>query len=259
VSDPNYGLAQPANSDQVNVAGNIPGQAIPAHSQYWQQYLQANTGRPLVKKLAAIMDEVGKVPKTGYNQHFKYKFVEESVLLDKVREQFAQHNIIMVPQCSEITVVPVKGKNGEKSITQVLMTYEIVDGDTGDRIVVAMPGQGADDQDKGAPKAVTSAQKYALLKLFLITSNDDVERDSAPQRQRNQSVHDQIDKDAEAVNPNRKPISEAQAKRLFAKAKEHNCSLEELRKYMQEHFGALSTKELLPNQYQEMIQWIEAV
>ena len=51
--------------------------------------------------------------------------------------------------------------------------YVIIDVDTHEQETFVSAGQGADTQDKGAGKAMTYMNKYAILKLFQLPMKDD--------------------------------------------------------------------------------------
>jgi hypothetical protein len=59
------------------------------------------------------------------------------------------------------------------------MRFTAHDGETGETLSWDMYGQGSDSLDKGAFKSTTGAVKYGLLKLFLVPTGDDPERESA--------------------------------------------------------------------------------
>ena len=63
-------------------------------------------------------------------------------------------------------------------ITTVTVDGTFIDGDTGEVMPIAtFVGTGADTGDKGVFKAMTGAEKYLLLKAFLISTGDDPEGD----------------------------------------------------------------------------------
>jgi hypothetical protein len=58
------------------------------------------------------------------------------------------------------------------------MEFKFIDGETGEELVFHSEGEGQDAGDKGIYKAITGAQKYALMKAFMIPTGDDPEADS---------------------------------------------------------------------------------
>jgi outer membrane biosynthesis protein TonB len=61
-----------------------------------------------------------------------------------------------------------------------MLKLTLIDPDTGESIDMDFPGEAIDSQDKAVPKAITSAYKYALLKLAMNGGGDgdDPEHDS---------------------------------------------------------------------------------
>ncbi len=135
----------------------------------------------IAKKLVQVVGSVsGKVGKSGYNTHQKYNYIMETDLLDAVREEIVKANLVIVSSVEEV--------NKEGNITTVRMKHTIVDAESGESIEAWSAGQGADNQDKGVFKAITGANKYFLLKTFLLSGDDDPE------------------KEAEAPKPSAKPV-----------------------------------------------------
>jgi len=118
-------------------------------------------------KLFKITDEMGKIPKNGFNQHFKYKFVQEQDAMDALRVQCLKNKVLIIPS--------VIDSSRDGSLTTVNVKYTICDCETDEAIEANGVGQGADTQDKGAPKALTSAYKFFILKMFMVSTGDDIE------------------------------------------------------------------------------------
>lgn len=137
----------------------------------------------LISKLAEVMTVVGRIPKHGHNAHFNYDYVTEADIAEAVRSELASRHVMIVP-----SVKAVSWRQGEKICT-LLMTYRIHDGESGETLEFDGIGEGQDSGDKATYKALTGANKYALMKLFQIPTGDDPEKDSeqigsAPQKQK---------------------------------------------------------------------------
>lgn len=124
----------------------------------------------LVQKLAAISKDIGRVPKNGYNSFHKYKYVLEADLVDHIRPLLADQNIFIVPRATS--------HYREEDLTVIEYEYDIIDGDSGDKLTTSAVGYGADRGDKGAYKASTGAFKYCLMRLFAVATGDDPEGDT---------------------------------------------------------------------------------
>lgn len=128
--------------------------------------------RCLVKKIAEVMKLVGGVPKRGFNKHFGYSFQTEPDILDAVRDELAKRHVILVPSVESFEIRDVKTKNGEDRLTSVLMRFTAMDGESGESFTFGMLGQGQDPGDKGAYKAETGAEKYAVKKLLMLGDHE---------------------------------------------------------------------------------------
>jgi hypothetical protein len=131
--------------------------------------------KPLVGKLAEVMAAVERIAKRGHNDHFNYDFVTESDITATIRSEMASRSLMLVPDVQSVSFREVNGRNGIQTIGQVLVKFTVKDGDSGEEFSFQMPGEGQDSGDKCLPKAITSALKYALLKLFMIPTGDDPE------------------------------------------------------------------------------------
>ena len=136
----------------------------------------------LTVKLANILGEVGKVPKSGHNDFHKYDYVTENDLVYAVRERLSLAGIFVFTSCEDQKVQIIEDTNAQgvvkKSIlTLVTLRHTFVDGETGERFSVLSQGQGSDVGDKGGYKAITGAMKYFIYKCFMIPTGDDPEAD----------------------------------------------------------------------------------
>lgn len=135
--------------------------------------------KSLVKKLSEVMKQVKYIEKKGFNKFHGYKYATESDVAEKVREVLAEQNVMMIPNLLEHSMrehVNAKGKT--EYIVAVNMEFKFYDGDSGEELIFHMSGEGQDAGDKGIYKAITGAQKYALMKVFMIPTGDDPEADN---------------------------------------------------------------------------------
>jgi hypothetical protein len=115
-------------------------------------------------KMARIMGRLERLPKTGTNKHFNYKFVTDSDVSDTIRAELAAENIGFYASMTH--------HDREGVHTQVEMEYTFACGDTGETFTCHWRGEANDKQDKGITKAVTSATKYFLMKTFVLSTGD---------------------------------------------------------------------------------------
>lgn len=133
----------------------------------------------LALKLANILGEVGKVPKSGRNTFHNYDYVTENDLVYAVRDKLSAAGIFVFTsvegQHIEVFKDEVTGK--QSVLTTVTTRHTFIESETGEQFSVLSQGQGSDVGDKGGYKAITGAMKYFLYKCFMIPTGDDPEAD----------------------------------------------------------------------------------
>lgn len=129
----------------------------------------------LVIKLTKVLNAASKVKKSGYNTFQKYHYITEGDLLEAIREEIAKLGIFIFSSIEEVATREVGDK--KDFITTVKIRYTFVDGESGESQEVVFFGEGTDKQDKGIYKAITGANKYFLLKTFMLSGDDDPEKD----------------------------------------------------------------------------------
>lgn len=134
-------------------------------------------GRSLVRKLAEVMGEVGYIPKHGENKFHGYKYAAEADIVSAVRGAMAKRALMIFPDVEKTEWRKMPGKNGEKTVCSLTVNFTIEDGESGEVRSFRVMGEGEDALDKASYKALTGAEKYAILKLFLIPTGDDPEKD----------------------------------------------------------------------------------
>lgn len=139
----------------------------------------------IYEKLSAITNEISHVAKnlsvgTGKNQ---YKAVGEADVLAAVKPAEEYYRVYSYPFSREIvetaelvTTSTWDGKTTEKKqqFMRLKTVYRFVDmDDPTSYIDITTYGDGVDSQDKAPGKAMTYADKYALLKAYKIITGDD--------------------------------------------------------------------------------------
>lgn len=145
--------------------------------------MSENSGK-LALKIAKIIGALGNVPKNGRNSFHKYDYVMEADLTRALAPLLSEHNVAFFPSVVEVTETPGKGSKQQDTLATVTLEITIVDGESGDTMVVRWRGQGMDSGDKAYYKAYTGAIKYFLMKTFLVDTGDDpeIDQDAAPTR-----------------------------------------------------------------------------
>lgn len=123
-------------------------------------------------KILKVMEEVKSVVKDGTNSFHKYKYASDAAIVTTIRKSLIKNKLICLPRQMSCTV------NGEMTMLEV--EYSVIDLDSGEIFYGRVYGQGQDKGDKGVYKAATGAEKYFLLKTFLLPTGDDPEKDEKP-------------------------------------------------------------------------------
>lgn len=144
-------------------------------------------------KLAAITAELPTVAKNldvptgGKNS---YKAVSERDIIDAVKPLEEKYRIYSYPSEREILETDVleseKTWNGNTTktsqfFTRMRTTYTFVNIDNPEeKVTTTVFSIGIDSQDKGEGKAMTYGDKYALMKMYKISTGDDPDQDPSP-------------------------------------------------------------------------------
>lgn len=140
----------------------------------------------IFEKIAAITAELGVVAKnleveTGKNKSFRA--VSERDIIDAVKPLEAKYGVCSYPARRTVLesnlLESENTYNGNTTKKTTLMTrietvYRFVNVEKPDEYIETTTfAEGMDSQDKGSGKAMTYADKYALMKVYKISTGDD--------------------------------------------------------------------------------------
>ena len=149
----------------------------------------------IFQKMSAITEEINRVAKNlnvGTGQA-TYKAVGEADVLSAVKPIEIKHGVYSYPvnrnivETNVLTTTTTKTFNGQETTTEknqlfmrIETIYRFVNIDKPDEYVeVTTYGDGVDSQDKAPGKAMTYADKYALLKAYKIETGDDPDQNAS--------------------------------------------------------------------------------
>jgi hypothetical protein len=146
----------------------------------------------LYRKLAAVAGAIGAVEKDGRNADQKYRYPTPASVFLGVKPLLDQQQLAIVPHLVDFAEIDSGQKSGGGKpfvLNRVTMHYHIVDGESGEEMVVPWMAQaGTYGDDKGLAKAQTIALRTFLIQLFQIPAEDpEIDpdaRDSRPQNER---------------------------------------------------------------------------
>ena len=146
----------------------------------------------IYEKMLAITNEIGTVAKNlevgvGKSQ---YKAVGEADVLKAVKELEAKYKVYSYPSNRKVIDNSImqtrKEYNGQVTESNQLfmrieVEYTFVNVEkTDEQIKIISYGDGIDTQDKAPGKAMTYADKYALLKAYKIVTGEDPDQQHSP-------------------------------------------------------------------------------
>ena len=148
----------------------------------------------IYEKMSAITAEIGVVEKNlnvKVNSNSSYKAVSERDVLDAVKPIEQKYRVYSYPANRKIVDCDVLTKeteyNGTITRTNTLFmrvetVYRFVNIDKPDEFIeTTVDGDGLDTGDKAAGKAMTYADKYALMKAYKLSTGDDPDKEASPE------------------------------------------------------------------------------
>lgn len=138
--------------------------------------IESSNSKNLAKKLLQIMAKIKPIGKDGWNDYHKYSYVREATILEEIRILMAEAGVIALPN----QVARIR----EDNTTVLEVEFTLFDVESGETMTLTTFGEGSDSQDKGVYKAATGANKYFLMKTFLIPTVDDPEGSEAKAKAR---------------------------------------------------------------------------
>lgn len=158
----------------------------------------------LWQKRALIIDELGTIPKRGYNAHHQYAYVLEAdmvaylgplmskymlvvdveVILPQEQESMWVGKTVDDPPTPMVKKTPglervelYTTKSGSTmTLTRLPLRITITNADNPEeKVSIIWVGEGADTGDKGVYKSYTGALKFFYMKWFMVATGDDPE------------------------------------------------------------------------------------
>lgn len=168
----------------------------------------------------------------------KFQYISHDDVVAAARKPFLKHGIVIVP------TVLSRIQNGNRVELNVQVSFVNID-NPDDKIVSEVVGYGVDGSDKGPGKAMSYAVKYALLKLMMLNSADDIEADD--------TAHEPTQPTADTVNKaiaRAEKSTEVAAKNLRA-AIEGAATADALKKIRRDNGGIVASMPSVTRDYFE--------
>ena len=123
------------------------------------------------QRILAVMSDLNYVQKSDKKVNNQYTFVTHDAVSAALHPLLVTHGIVTIPRMTEWA------QDGNRTSVNMEVDFVNVDAPE-DKVTVPCFGFGIDPQDKGPGKAVSYATKYAMLKLFVLATGDDPEKDN---------------------------------------------------------------------------------
>lgn len=127
-------------------------------------------GAALFAKMARVMGQLKRVPKSARNQHHGYNYASADDVYDAVREALSEANIAFFP--TFVHYRQERLENSKQIRTWATFDFTFACGDTGAIWTCRWDAEADDTQDKGLNKVATAAVKYFLLKTFVLSTGE---------------------------------------------------------------------------------------
>ena len=134
-------------------------------------------------KIARVIALVGHVEKKGRNQHHNFNYQSWDDVVPAVRAACIRAGLVIMHEVAQVadtaSVVSYLDNGSEKrqARVRVQMLFHFCDTHSGHRVTLPFWGEALNMDDKGINKAITSATKYAYIKVFQVGVHGEV-RDS---------------------------------------------------------------------------------
>ncbi len=139
----------------------------------------------IVAALIEVRSKCATIPKNGLNKFHGYKFATEADVSAHIQPLFDEAGLVLIPSVASIQDGFDGPRIDEHGVTQYVAKFTLAHRSGAvwpDPIFVVAQGDDRNSKgsysDKGAYKASTSSYKYALLRLLMIATGDDVEHDT---------------------------------------------------------------------------------
>lgn len=205
----------------------------------------------IYKAICGVMEDIGAIGKNQKNtqQGFNYRGVDD--VMNAMQPVMVKHGIFVVPECLEQIREERTTKSGNTllySIVKIRFTFYAEDGSNVQAVTI---GEGMDSGDKATNKAMAIAFKYAAFQVFCIPTKEMVDPDG--------ESHDLAPGERkQTVQPFTGGISEKQVIRLWAIAKSHGVTIEQVKKGIIRDYQKTNVEELTRDQYDTLCAKLEA-
>lgn len=155
----------------------------------------------IYQRMSKITNEISRVSKNLQIQVSKtntYKAVGEADVLDAVKPVEEKYGIYSYPLDRNIIENKTLESETQYGVRKQLymrveVIYRFVNVDNPQEFIdIKSYGDGIDSQDKAPGKAMTYADKYALMKAYKISTGDDPDQNTDPEKQQEEELQNKV-------------------------------------------------------------------
>ncbi len=206
----------------------------------------------IFEKLSNITNEISNVNKnlTVGEGKSSYKAVGEADILKAVKELEFKYRVYSYPYSREViesTMYTTSNQYGDKNniFSRIKTIYRFVNIDKPEEYIETTTfSEGIDTQDKGSGKAMTYADKYALMKSYKIITGDDPDQNASEDGYKNKQT---------PVGTSNK-VTEIEAKSIYSLMTRKGLEVVPL---LKKNYGISNTADLTKEQYISILNKIK--
>jgi hypothetical protein len=150
----------------------------------------------IYQRIPAIMRDIEAIPKDRRNQQQGYSFRGIDDVYNLIHPVMAKHGVFMSCVILSDRTEERKSNKGNALIYRVINARYRFTADDGSFIETDVIGEGMDSGDKSANKAMSVGQKYALLQVFMVPTDDPKDPENE-----NHEVEPKAERPAHSVTP----------------------------------------------------------
>lgn len=157
---------------------------------------EKDSPKTLAQKIAQIMIDLEPIEKNGrvsFGQT-KYNYISADMLFATLQKKVARAGIIVIPQITDYGFSP----DGKLLLGKMVIRVENTDNPNDYREIPWLASASTSD-DKGPNKIGTSGEKYALMRLFMISDEEDPDAEVYVDPQLRSAVAAALEADKEAA------------------------------------------------------------
>jgi len=194
----------------------------------------------IYQKLLAITEEAEQIPKNGYNEFSKYKYVKAVDALGAIRKLLIKHKVHLTTR----EIGCKRYRDGKNFHTEIQCIAKFINIDNPEDVhETSFFSVSADTLDKDIFKAKTNGLKYLFTQEFKLVTDDFIDTEQG----------------GEHEDPEPEPITDSQAEEIFKLQEQGKISSEDFSVRLKKKFGVDNVDRLDTEEAEELIMALKIV